>query len=190
LTIRFETYEKTFTPKHLKIIRVIIIVSGLSLFLTTTLLSYQHLGFLKYFSLSGLFIFIAGCITYGIMSSGVKKFIANGNIDFNDEGILVKSADSEFLIRKEDIISLTIFMDSYEGQEEPSWAARGNVLLDGLRNKIYIDTANRKISKQFYIGNRGQIIGLKRILNEWKNAGNIGIHFTNRYSENCMKTNV
>jgi hypothetical protein len=120
------------------------------------------------------------------MSLENKKFIPTGIIEFKDNCITINTENSTYLIPIEDIIKLTLFKNSYDGQAEFNYGAKGNVTLDGLENRFFIQSKEISQSYKFYINNRGQVIMLSKLLNNWKNNFNINIHFTDKNSKDCL----
>jgi hypothetical protein len=121
------------------------------------------------------------------MSLENKNFIPTGTIEFMENSITINSENNTYLIPKEDIIKLTLFMNSYDGQTEINFGARGNVTLNGLENRFFIQSKDISQTKKIYINNRGQVIVLSKLLNNWKNNFNINIHFTDKNSKDCLK---
>jgi len=189
MKITFELYDKLYFSLTSKLLIVGVVLSLIAWLVLISLSSNPVYEYLQLYAFGFFLAIVIFLIIYWVRSILFRKFIPTGTLEFYEDGININNNKSSISIIKRDIVKLTVYVQSYDGETVPDFAS-GLYTQEGIDNRLFIRTNDLYKSYKFYINNRAQLIYLQKLLKTWKFNDNIDIRFTNRNSEDCFKVVV
>jgi hypothetical protein len=190
MDLRFKSYTSSHFTPFFKALSLIAIVAFGTLITILFIGLITESALLKTFSIISTTIVFIAFFWLLIIKKSSRRLVEEGSILFGEDGIEIHSGGSFNQIHINEIVSLTVFKDSYDGETEANWALGGIVTLNGFGNSLSIVANNKKLRLYFYAESKAQLRSLAKILSNWNSNHKFKVRFTDKRSSDLLSTPI